>query len=69
MRLRLRPRTRPQIVVFVSEVVIAKVTKNTVFLCFSEKLFWSCPFLEVVSTLRCSLRPNGSSGYQVVNKQ
>ena len=43
---RLRPRTRPQIVVFVSEVVIAKVTKNTVFLCFSEKLFWSCPFFR-----------------------
>ena len=44
---RAQPRTQPQIAVFVSEVVIAKkVTQNTVFLCFSEKLFWLCPFFR-----------------------
>ena len=42
---RAQPRTQPQIAVFVSEVVIAKVTQNTVFSCFSEKRFWLCPFL------------------------
>jgi hypothetical protein len=30
----------------VSEVVIAKVTLNTVFLGFSEKLFWLCLFFR-----------------------
>jgi hypothetical protein len=54
--LRAQPWTQPQIAVSVSKVVIAKVTLNTVFLGFLEKQFWLFPFLEVVSTLRSSLR-------------
>ena len=43
---RARLRTQPQVAVFVSKVVIAKVTLNTVLLGFSEKLFCLCPLLR-----------------------
>ena len=53
---RAQPWTQPQIAVFVSEVVIAKVTLNTVLLGFSEKRFCLCPFLR--GCVHAKMKPN-----------